>query len=75
MGNIQEHLDDIDFRSREVRRASKAQTYKDWYDQLYEFSLRYDDERIQGQLTMLSAVLWHELPKSEYKKFIAIKKK
>ncbi len=73
MGNIQEHLDDVDFRSREQRQANRKETYIDWYNQLSECLLGHDDERLQGQLTMLSAILWHELTPNEYKKLTTSK--
>lgn len=68
--STQQHLADIDFRTREQRQSTRLETYIDWYNQLSEYLSRHDDERLQGQLTMLSSVLWHELPKSEYKKLV-----
>lgn len=63
-----EHLPDIDFRSREERQTNAIEEFKQWYEILAERqAIRYDD-RLQAQLAMLSAVLWHLLPKSEYKK-------
>lgn len=68
---IEEHLKDIDFRKREVRQATHKETFIDWYNQLYEYSSRHDyDPLIQGQLTMLSSVLWYLLPKQDYKKLV-----
>lgn len=66
-----EHLKDVDFRTREIRQASHINQFKEWYVQLSQEP--YSD-MIQGQLSMLSAVLWHLLPKSEYKKLVTSKK-
>ena len=68
------HLADIDFRTREKRQADKLTTYLEWYSHLSQNPAIGYDERLQGQLTMLSSVLWHELPKAEYKKLMKISK-
>lgn len=68
--SIKKHIKDIDFRARSVRQSERMGTYKDWYKHL--LSQPYS-ERNQGQLTMLSAVLWHELPKKEYENLVTDK--
>lgn len=69
--NYLKHLKDIDFRTREERSQNRIETYKEWYKILISVP---QNERIAGQLTMLSAVLWHELPANEYKKLTTSKK-
>ncbi len=73
MGKVvkKEHLKDIDFRTREVRQEGAIKDFKQWYVQLA--SQPYSD-RIQGQLSMLSSVLWYLLPANEYKKLVTSKK-
>lgn len=66
---IEDHLADIDFRKKEVRQANHVEEFKKWYNELQKYATHHDlDERIQGQLTMLSAVLWHLLSTKDYKK-------
>lgn len=65
------HLKDIDFRTREIRQANHLEQFKTWYETLAQFPY---DPVIQGQLAMLSAVLWHLLPEKEYKRLTRIKK-
>ena len=75
MSNISDHVADIDFRSREVRQASKIEDFTDWYLELSEYSDNHDyDPWIQGQLTMLSSMLWYLLPERDYKKLTRRKK-
>lgn len=69
--SVEEHLADIDFRKREVRQANHINQFKEWYVELAQQP--YSD-MIQGQLSMLSAVLWHLLPAKEYKKLVTSKK-
>lgn len=66
-----DHLKDIDFRSREERQKHALKEFKDWYALL---SNKPYSDLSQGQLTMLSAVLWHLLPKNEYKKLVTSKR-
>lgn len=69
--STEQHLKDIDFRPWQERHENRLETYKQWYTMLLNVP---QDERIAGQLTMLSAVLWHELPEKEYKKLTTVKK-
>lgn len=62
-----EHLKDIDFRSHEVRSKSAKEDFIKWYEELQN---RPRTERIEGQLSMLSSVLWYLLSPKEYKKLI-----
>ena len=74
MSKIEDHLADIDFRKKEVRQANYLEEFKNWYNELYEYSESHEyNERIQGQLALLSAVLWHLLPTKDYKKFIELR--
>lgn len=66
-----EHLKDIDFRKREVRQDNHINQFKEWYTIL---SQEKYSETTQAQLNMLSAVLWHLLPKADYKKLTTSKK-
>lgn len=68
---IKDHIKDIDFRKREVRQQEAVKDFKQWYAQL---SQRPYSEMLQGQLSMLSAVLWYLLPPKEYKKLVTSKK-
>lgn len=61
-----EHLKDIDFRTREQRQATSTDTFIEWYEELQTRLENNYDERIAGQLEILSAVLWHILPLSDY---------
>lgn len=66
-----DHLKDIDFRSREVRQNDHIKQFKECY---IIIANRPFTETNQAQLMMLSAVLWHLLPKTEYKKLVTSKK-
>lgn len=68
------HLKDIDFRSREERQKSAITEFKEWYEDLVAHQALEYSERTQGQLTMLSSVLWYLLPEKDYKKLIRLKK-
>lgn len=66
-----DHLKDVDFRTREVRQLEALEDFKRWYESLVV--VKRPSDRLQGQLTMLSAVLWHLLPPSDYKKLVTRK--
>jgi hypothetical protein len=68
------HLQNIDFRTREQRSKEAIDDFKQWYRDLHVQVCLKPDERLEGQLTMLSAVLWYLLPASEYKAFMKISK-
>ena len=71
---IQDHLDDIDFRTWSERSKSATEDFVNWYNQLHEYADSHDyDERIQGQLLMLSSVLWYLLDPKDYKKLVKLK--
>lgn len=69
----EDHLADIDFRTKEARQANNLEEFKNWYNELSGYSERHYNPRIQGQLTMLSAVLWHLMSTKDYKKFMKLK--
>lgn len=62
-----DHLKDVDFRTREVRQQMAIGDFKRWYRQLASMPA---SDRITGQLTMLSSVLWYLLPKNEYENLV-----
>lgn len=62
-----EHLKDIDFRTRQQRNKNAIMDMKEWYLSLYKSRQTNDSDRLQGQMTMLAAVLWLLLPEKEYK--------
>lgn len=66
------HLRDIDFRTREQRSKEAISDFKQWYQDLHIQVRLQPDERLEGQLTMLSVVLWYLLLASEYKAFMKI---
>jgi hypothetical protein len=69
--NIAQHLDDIDFRNHEERQKAWRKDFKVWYKDLWESArANPNDERIAGQLTMLSSVLWYLLEPKEYKALV-----
>lgn len=68
---IQDHIKDVDFRTREERQKVCLPEFIGWYSNLV--SQPYS-ERNQGQLTMLSSVLWYLLPVKEYKKLVTSNK-
>lgn len=75
MSNTSDHLIDIDFRTREVRQASSLEELTRWYLKLsYLQNTEGYDDFLQGQMTMLSSVLWYLLPANEYKKLTAMMK-
>lgn len=65
------HLKDIDFRTREERQKDALTEFQAWYVQLSGCPY---SELNQGQLSMLSAVLWYLLPANQYKKLVTSKK-
>ena len=67
--SIAEHLQDIDFRKKEVRQKDYLKEFILWHKQL---SKEPYSDLIHGQLTMLSAVLWYLLPTKEYKKLVKL---
>ena len=68
-----EHLKDIDFRPRDVRSQNALQEFVSWYEDLAAAQIVDYSERRQGQLTMLSAVLWHLLPAADYKRLTKLR--
>jgi hypothetical protein len=66
-----EHIKDIDFRTREERQKQALPDFVEWYKDLAKKSEEegYSD-LLQGQLTMLSSVLWYLLPEKDYKKLV-----
>lgn len=69
MGKIikEAHLKDIDFRTHAVRQSHALEDFKKWYDELEAVE---QTERIQGQITILSSVLWYLMDPKEYKQFM-----
>ncbi len=70
---IQEHLQDIDFRSKEERSKQIIPDLISWYNSLIDNKDLMKDQRLQGQVTMLSSVLWYLLPSKDYKKLMKLK--
>ena len=70
---IQEHLQDIDFRSKEERSKQIIPDLISWYNSLIDNKDLMKDQRLQGQATMLSSVLWYLLPSKDYKKLMKLK--
>lgn len=62
------HLKDIDFRSRAERQKQMIPDFIEWYEDLIAHQAISYSERIQGQLTMLTSVLWYLLPEKDYRK-------
>jgi hypothetical protein len=73
--NILQHLGDIDFRKRENRQENAIEDFKEWYEDLVVSQELDYSERVQGQLTMLSSILWYLLPPADYKKLTKLKKR
>lgn len=73
--NIVKHLADIDFRTREERSKGWKVEFMRWYEDL-DRALLYNpqDPILQGQMMMLSSVLWHLLREPEYKQLRNINK-
>lgn len=69
----EDHLKDIDFRSRAERSKQMIPDFKKWYEDLVAHQALSYSERTQGQLTMLSSVLWYLLPEKDYKKLTRLK--
>lgn len=69
----EEHLKDIDFRTKAQRKKHMVKDLKEWYEDLIAHQGLTYSERTQGQLTMLSAVLWYLLPDKDYKKLTQLK--
>lgn len=67
----EEHLKDIDFRTHAVRQSQSLEDFKSWYEEL---AVVEKTERIQGQITILSSVLWYLMDPKEYKKFMKVKR-
>lgn len=69
--SAQDHVVDIDFRSWQARHDAATSDFISWYEEL---SRRIDSEglteRLSGQITMLSSVLWYLLTPKEYKKLV-----
>ena len=68
--SVEEHLQDIDFRKREVRQSEAIKEICGWYEQLSKHLETSDDERIEAQLQAISAVLWLLMPAKAYKAFM-----
>jgi hypothetical protein len=70
-----EHIKDIDFRTREERGKEAIPEMVEWYKELLDRAGEepYSD-LLQGQISMLSSVLWLLLPKNEYNKLRRKKK-
>jgi hypothetical protein len=73
MSNVQDHIDDIDFRSWDARNAQALQDFVKWYKILTKERSEGISERLEGQITMLSSVLWYMLPPAEYKRLVGHK--
>lgn len=69
----EDHLKDIDFRTRAERQKAAIPDFKEWYQDLIAHQALGYSERTQGQLTMLSSVLWYLLPEKDYKKLTRLK--
>lgn len=71
LDNIQKHLDDIDFRNHEERQRAWRTDFKKWYRDIWRaYRADPDNDRLGGQLTMLSSVLWYLLEPKEYKALV-----
>ena len=70
---IQEHLQDIDFRSQEERSKQVIPDLTLWYNSLIDNKDLMKDQRLIGQVTMLSSVLWYLLPSKDYKNLMKLK--
>jgi hypothetical protein len=70
--SIKEHIEDIDFRNHAERQKSWRNDFIKWHREIRK-ALREDpfNDRLAGQLTMLSSVLWYLLSPKEYKAVIA----
>lgn len=65
--NIAKHLDDIDFRTREERQKDALPTMLEWRGHLHAAIKKNGlNERLEGQLTMLTSVLWLLMPAKEF---------
>lgn len=69
----EEHLKDIDFRTKAQRKKEMVSDFKEWYEDLIAHQALSYSERTQGQLTMLTSVLWYILPEKDYKKLTQLK--
>lgn len=69
----EDHLKDIDFRTRAERQKDMIPDFMEWYEDLIAHQALTYSERTQGQLTMLSSVLWYLLPEKDYKKLTRLK--
>lgn len=65
-----EHLKDIDFRTRAERQKDSTAEFIRWYNEL---ARRPHSDLLQGQLSMLSAVLWYLLPEKDFRKLTKLK--
>lgn len=70
---VKEHLADIDFRRKEVRQANAVNEFVIWYEAMSNQISKQYSGRVQAQLEILSAVLWHLLPDKEYKRLTKLK--
>lgn len=67
------HLKDIDFRTKSERKKQMIPDFIEWYEDLIAHQALGYSERTQGQLTMLTSVLWYLLPEKDYKKLTRLK--
>lgn len=70
--NFAKHIDDIDLRTHEERQKSWRKDFMQWYEDLQSYRKKngVSDERVEGQLTMLSSVLWYLLDPKQYKALV-----
>lgn len=65
---VQDHLKDIDFRSRTERQKHIKEDLSEWYKDLQAHQSLAYSETTQAQITMLSSILWYLLPEKDYRK-------
>lgn len=74
--SIQDHLDDIDFRTKEERQKAFKEDFLGWWENLCTYLDENGwDDRIGGQKDMLQSVLWYVLSDKEYKAALKFKPK
>lgn len=68
-------MEERDYRSRKERSLYPELEITKWYQNVLEAATKDpNNQRLMGQLTALSAVLWLLLPEKEYKKLTTAKK-
>lgn len=78
---IQEHLKDIDFRTRAQRREQAIPDLIEWRSNLRAVlsgktglkDSEFNHKFIEGQLQMLNSVLWIIMPESDHRKLVKLK--